>query len=158
VVTPAAEFITLIHDDIKNVVANGIEKFDLVVSASVFEHLDDVTGLTSALAALTKPGGAHIHFVDLRDHYFKLPFEMLKFSESTWKNWLNPTSNLNRYRLRDYRRVFENLFADVEIRVLERDPEAFARAASRIRMEFLSGDEARDTVTLIRVTARKPRY
>ena len=156
-VRPVPDFITLIHDDIKNVVSSGIEKFDLVVSTSVYEHLDDVQGLTAALAALTQPDGAHVHFVDLRDHYFKLPFEMLKFSESAWKNWLNPTSNLNRFRLRDYRRVFESLFADVEIQVLERDREAFAKAKSRIRPRFISGDDDHDSVTLIRVTARRPR-
>ncbi|MBV6397462.1 MAG: hypothetical protein HFACDABA_03076 [Anaerolineales bacterium] len=156
-VKPVPEFITLIHDDIKNIIAGGIEPFDVVVSTSVYEHLDDVPGLTAALAALTRPDGADIHFVDLRDHYFKLPFEMLKFSESTWKNWLNPTSNLNRYRLHDYQRAFENLFADVEARVLERDQDSFLRAKPKIRSEFLSGDDEHDAVTLIRVTARKPK-
>jgi SAM-dependent methyltransferase len=149
-------FITLIHDDVKNLVGK-IEPFDVVVSSSVYEHLDDVDGLTAALAALTAPNGIHIHYVDLRDHYFKLPFAMLQFSERTWKTWLNPTSNLNRFRLRDYRRVFETYFSNVEIAVLERDPEAFARARSRIRPEFLTGDDAHDTVTLIEVVAASPR-
>jgi hypothetical protein len=154
---PVAEFISLVHDDIKNVLSSGIEKFDVVVSTSVFEHLDDVPGLTSALAGLTQPNGTQVHFVDLRDHYFKLPFEMLKFSETTWKNWLNPTSNLNRYRLRDYRRVFEQRFVDVDVRVLEREPDAFARARPGIRPEFLSGDTDHDSVTLILVVAHKPK-
>jgi len=149
-------FLTLIHDDIKNILGK-IEPFDAVVSSSVYEHLDDVDGLTAALAALTAPNGIHIHYVDLRDHYFKLPFEMLKFSGRTWKAWLNPTSHLNRFRLRDYRRVFEKYFSAVEISALERDPEAFARARSRIRPEFLTGDEAHDTVTLIEVVAVHPR-
>jgi SAM-dependent methyltransferase len=146
-------FLTLIHDDVKNV---RVEKFDLVLSSSVYEHLDDVDGLTQALAALTAPKGIHIHYVDLRDHYFKLPFEMLKYSERTWKNWLNPTSNLNRFRLRDYQRVFDTYFSEVTVNVLEREPEAFGRAQSRIRPEFLAGDEAHDTVTLIEVLASTP--
>ena len=149
-------YISLIHDDVKNL-AGKTEPFDVVVSSSVYEHLDDVDGLTAALAALTAPNGLHIHYVDLRDHYFKLPFEMLKFSEQTWKRWLNPTSNLNRFRLRDYQRIFDSHFADVKIGVLERDPEAFARARSRIRHEFLAGDEAHDAVTLIEVAASKPK-
>ena len=156
-VQTVSEFISLIHDDIKNVAAAGIEPFDVVVSTSVFEHLDDVPGLTAALTALTRADGAHVHFVDLRDHYFKLPFEMLKFSESVWKHWLNPTSNLNRFRLRDYRRVFEALFADVDTRVLEREPDAFAKARPRLRPEFLTGEADHDSVTLIRVTARQPK-
>lgn len=146
--------LTLIHDDVKNV---RVEKFDLVLSSSVYEHLDDVDGLTAALAALTAPSGIHVHYVDLRDHYFKLPFEMLKFSERTWKNWLNPTSNLNRFRLRDYQRVFEKYFSKAEINVLAREPDAFAKAKSKIRTEFLTGDEAHDTVTLIEVIASGPK-
>lgn len=147
-------FITLIHDDVKNV---RVEKFDLALSSSVYEHLDDVDGLTAALASLTAKDGIHVHYVDLRDHYFSLPFEMLKFSERTWKNWLNPTSNLNRFRLRDYRRVFEKYFSTVEINALAREAEAFARARNRIRPEFLTGDEAHDTVTLIEVIASRPK-
>jgi SAM-dependent methyltransferase len=153
VVTDEA-FITLIHDDVKNVRA---EKFDLVLSSSVYEHLDDVDGLTKALAALTAPSGIHIHYVDLRDHYFKLPFEMLKFSEQTWKRWLNPTSNLNRFRLRDYQHVFETYFSKVEVNVLAREPKTFAKAKSKIRPEFLTGDEAHDTVTLIEIVASQPK-
>ena len=151
------EFITLIHDDLNAVAKSGIEPFDIVVSTSVFEHLGDVPGLTAALAALTNPEGIQIHFVDLRDHYFKLPFQMLTYSEQIWKGWLNPTSNLNRYRLRDYRRVFEANFSEVEIRVLERDQAAFQKALPKIRAEFLAGDEEHDSVTLIRVLARRPK-
>ena len=147
-------FLMVIHDDVKKI--KVAQKFDLVLSSSVYEHLDDVGGLTAALAALTTPGGIHIHYVDLRDHYFKLPFEMLKYSEKTWKRWLNPTSNLNRFRLGDYQRVFNRYFAEVSINVLAREPEAFARARSRIRPEFLTGDEANDMVTLIEVVASKP--
>jgi hypothetical protein len=148
-------FITVIHDNLKNIKVS--HKFDLVLSSSVFEHLDDVDGLTAALAALTASDGVHIHYVDLRDHYFKLPFEMLKFSEKTWKRWLNPTSNLNRFRLRDYQRVFDRYFTEVSINILARDPEAFARAQGGIRPEFLTGEDVRDMVTLIEVVASKPK-
>jgi hypothetical protein len=82
---------------------------------------------------------------------------MLKYSERTWKNWLNPTSNLNRFRLRDYQRVFDAHFAEAKINVLAREPEAFAPARSRIRREFLTGDDAHDTVTLIEVVAFQPK-
>jgi SAM-dependent methyltransferase len=148
-------FITLIHDDVENVKVS--EKFDVVLSSSVYEHLDDVDGLTAALAAITAKDGIHLHYVDLHDHYFKLPFEMLKFSERTWKMWLNPTSNLNRFRLRDYRRVFDKYFSDVTIKVLEREPEAFVHARSGIRLEFLTGDYTEDSVTLIEVVATGPK-
>jgi hypothetical protein len=122
----------------------------------VYEHLDDVEGITGALARLTKPDGIQIHFVDLRDHFFKYPFEMLRFSESTWRNWLNPSSNHNRYRLWDYQRVFESCFGEVEIEVLDREEEAFRKLMPHIRSEFVSGNPNEDAVTLIRVTASKP--
>ncbi len=148
-------FVTTIHEDVKKIQVR--QKFDLVFSSSVYEHLDDVDGLTAALVALTAPHGIHIHYVDLRDHYFKLPFEMLKFSEKTWKRWLNPTSHLNRFRLHDYQRVFEEYFAEVSMHILAREPEAFARAQSRIRPGFLTGDDAHDMVTLIEVVASRPK-
>jgi hypothetical protein len=116
-----------------------------------------VEGITRALARLTRPDGLHIHFIDLRDHFFKYPFEMLRFSERTWRNWLNPSSNHNRYRLWDYRRAFEDCFEQVEIEVLAREEEAFRRVRSHIRPEFLSGDADQDPVTLIRLIASKPR-
>lgn len=151
---PRAEFISLLHADIRQpgLVAGPV---DLVLSSSVFEHLDDVPGILAALAELTRPGGVHVHFVDLRDHFFKYPFHMLMFSQSTWQNWLNPTSNLNRYRLADYRRVFAAAFAEVELRILETDLVHFNALRSRIRPEFLSGDDEADSVTQIRVLARR---
>ena len=87
-----------------------IEAVDMVLSSSVYEHLDDVEGITGALADLTRPDGLQIHYVDLRDHFFRYPLEMLRFSESTWRTWLNPSSNHNRYRLWNYRNAFEACF------------------------------------------------
>jgi hypothetical protein len=148
-------FLTVIHEDVRNIEITP--KFDLVFSSSVYEHLDDVNGLTAALAALTALHGIHIHYVDLRDHYFKLPFEMLKFSERTWNRWLNPTSNLNRFRLHDYQRVFDQYFNEVSIDVLAREPKAFALARGSILPEFLTGEDDLDMVTLIEVVASNPK-
>ncbi|MCE7860008.1 MAG: hypothetical protein DYG86_09510 [Chloroflexi bacterium CFX2] len=105
---------------------------------------------------MTAPGGIHLHFVDLRDHFFKYPFEMLKYSEKTWRNFLNPTSNLNRYRLNDYKRVFEANFVKVEITVLERLMEEFRKAKDKIHAEFKTGKDDVDAITLIHVIAREP--
>jgi hypothetical protein len=154
---PRSEWMTLLEADIREVQrSNEIVPVDIVLSSSVYEHLDDVEGITRALAGLTKPDGIQIHFVDLRDHFFKYPFEMLRFSEQTWRSWLNPSSNHNRYRLWDYRRVFESCFSQVEIEVLAREAEAFQRLKPYARPEFVSGNLDEDTVTLIRVIATKP--
>jgi hypothetical protein len=94
--------------------------------------------------------------VDLRDHYFKYPFEMLRFSENTWRRWLNPSSNHNRYRLWDYRRAFQACFADVEVEIISREEEAFRKALPHLRPEFVSGDINEDAVSGIQVVASRP--
>ncbi len=156
-VRPRNERITLLQADIRDVKPRDFAPVDLVISNSVYEHLDDVEGITRALAALTKPDGLHIHFVDLRDHYFKYPFEMLTFSKQVWYGWLNPSSNHNRYRLWDYRRVFESSFSQVELKVLQRNEAEFQKVLPRIRPEFLSGNMADDSVELIRVVVSHPK-
>jgi hypothetical protein len=156
-VKPHPDFITLLHGDIRDPqIQARISAVDIVLSTSVFEHLDDVDGITRALARLTAPQGAQLHFVDLRDHYFKYPFEMLTFSANVWRNFLNPSSNLNRFRLADYRRVFDACFRTTDIIVLDRQEAEFNATRSRIRPEFLSGDTAADSVTLIQILARSP--
>ena len=154
---PRPEWITLLEEDIRDVQeTRQIEPVDFVVSSSVYEHLDDVEGITHALAKLTKPDGLHIHYVDLRDHFFKYPFEMLRFSERTWRTWLNPSSNHNRYRLWNYRDAFKACFRLVEIEVLSREDEAFRKVLPRIRPEFVSGDMEEDAVGVALITASKP--
>jgi len=152
-VRPLPHLITLLQADIREVQEQAV---DIVLTSSVYEHLDDVEGITRALARLTRPGGMHLHYVDLRDHFFKYPFEMLIYSKQTWQNWLNPTSNLNRYRIPDYRRAFEQNFERVEIQIQASDPQAYEKVRKRIRAEFKSGDAQIDTATLIRVMAFNP--
>lgn len=158
-VRPKPEYITLLHGDIRDeTIQSQIAEVDYVLSISVFEHLDDVDGITRALAKLTVRQGTQLHFVDLRDHYFKLPFEMLTFSGTIWKKFLNPTSNLNRFRLPDYRRVFDSYFGRVEIVVSSRNETQFEIARARIRPEFLTGDVSVDSVELIYVFAEQPKH
>lgn len=155
---PRAAWMTLMKQDIRELqIERGFEPCDLVISTSVYEHLEDVEGTTRSLAALTAADGLNIHFVDLRDHFFRYPFEMLHYSEKTWRRWLNPTSNHNRLRLWDYRRVFESYFSQVDIGILERDEAGYARAVGRIRPEFRHGSVLDDSVTLIRIVAARPR-
>jgi hypothetical protein len=154
---PRREFISLIHGDIRDQpLKDQIPAVDYVLSTSVYEHLDDVKGITRALADLTVPHGVHLHFVDLRDHYFKYPFEMLTYSSRVWRSFLNPTSNLNRLRFRDYQTIFEKYFQTVDMNVTERLEKEFEVVKNRVRPEFKSGDSSVDSVTLIQVVARGP--
>ena len=152
------EWMTLLESDIRDFQVNSeSEKMDLIVSNSVYEHVDDVEGITHALATLTKAGGTHIHFVDLRDHFFKYPFEMLRFSESTWRTWLNPSSNHNRYRLWNYRSAFEACFENVEIKILASEEDAFRNLMPYIRPEFISDSQAENFASLILIVASNPK-
>jgi len=129
---------------------------DVILSSSVLEHVDDVEGWARRLAAATAPDGVNLHLVDLRDHFFSTPFEMLRYSEETWRRWLNPRGHLNRYRIPDYRRAFEPSFGDVSIEILHRDEEAFEAVRHAIRPEFLTGDDAVDTATIFLLRAAPP--
>ena len=154
---PRPEWMSLLESDIRDVQVSGeIEPVDMVISSSVYEHLEDVEGITRALAGLTRPDGIQVHFVDLRDHFFKYPFEMLRFSEHTWRMWLNPSTHHNRYRLWDYRRAFEACLENVEIEILTREEEAFRKVMPRVRREFISGSMDEDAVGVILVIASKP--
>jgi hypothetical protein len=154
---PRKERMTLLQTDIRDIWARGeIEPVDIVLSSSVYEHLDDVEGITHALAELTKPDGTQIHYVDLRDHFFKYPFEMLRFSENTWRKWLNPSSNHNRYRLWNYRNAFKSYFDNVEIEILTHEKEYFRKLQAYIRPEFISGDIEEDAAATIRVVLSQP--
>lgn len=156
-VKPRSEWMTLIHGDIRTeAIQQQISQVDIVLSNSVYEHLDDVNGITESLARLTSPFGSHLHFVDLRDHYFKYPFEMLKFNEKIWKNFLNPSSNLNRFRFNNYQSIFKRYFKNIELKILERDIVEFQKAEKQIRSEFKIGDEIIDSITLIYIFSSNP--
>jgi hypothetical protein len=115
----------------------------------VLEHVEDMAGTVPELARATTPQGQQFHFVDMRDHFFKYPFEMLCYSEKVWRGLLNPGSNLNRLRARDYQRIFSATFPKVTVRTLASDVAAFRKTRPRIRREFLTGDEEQDAVTRI---------
>jgi hypothetical protein len=155
--SPDPKYFTLVHGEVTTLASQqSIDPVDLVLTSSVFEHLKNVDETTKALAALTSPDGAHLHFIDLRDHFFKYPFEMLSYSQNTWERWINPGSNLNRFRLPMYKSVFARYFQDVDIDTLERDIHAFIAAKKRIRLEFLSGVDQDDAITLLQVFASRP--
>jgi hypothetical protein len=149
---------TLLETDISELgTSANFPPADLIVSNSVLEHVDGAEISIGALAQLTEVNGLHIHFVDLRDHFFKYPFEMLTYSEVDWRRWLNPTSNHNRLRLWDYRRIFGTYFNGVEIELLQRDEAAFDKVQPRIRPEFVSANAVENAATLIMIVAALPR-
>jgi len=156
-VAPDPSWITVPAGSVEEYARAGGRPVDLVFSSSVFEHLEDVGAVAAALASITTPNGCQVHFIDLRDHYFRRPFEMLCHSPSVWERWLDPPSHLNRLRPRDYETHFRRHFARVGWEATATDPEAFRTARPRIGPEFLTGDEATDAVTRLRLVAWEPR-
>ncbi len=145
--------LVLVHDHLDEIVRREGAFSDIVVSNSVLEHVQDLDVLLRACAGATRAGGINIHYIDLRDHYFKYPFEMLCYSESTWRRWLNASNHLNRLRIPDYQRSFERVFKTVDLEITERLLSDFQRTAPRIRREFLTGDDRIDAASLIRIEA-----
>lgn len=150
---PVPEYLTVVNAPLAGYLAAGGRPADLVLSNSVLEHVGDVPGTVPELRRATAPGGRQLHFVDLRDHFFKYPFEMLCWSEAVWRGLLNPGSNLNRLRARDYERIFRASFPQVTMAPLARDFPAFRAAKPRIRPEFLTGDDDHDAITRIFIEA-----
>ena len=153
---PNPDWITILRMHVQDYAKTGPNPVDLVISSSVYEHLSNPGQITASLARATAENGYHIHIIDLRDHYFKYPFEMLCYSRSTWERFLNPPSNLNRLRLWDYESIFRNRFENVHIEVISDDTEAFMRTKARIRPEFISGDEKMDSAQKILIVASNP--
>ena len=147
--------VTIVREHLPDFAAHHEASIDWVVSTSVFEHVADVEPNIAACARVTRPGGLNIHEIDLRDHYFKYPFEMLCHSETVWRKWLNASNNLNRWRLRQYREVFGRHFKSVDLRTILELRDQLALARKRIRPEFLTGDDAVDAAGLIVVEARQ---
>jgi hypothetical protein len=156
-VTPREDHIALLQGDISDQkIREQVGQVYIVLSMSVYEHLENIDDITRVLAEVTQEKGIHLHFIDLRDHFFKYPFEMLTFSNTVWRNWFNPTSNLNRCRVKDYRAAFEKYFQDVQIRSLGQDLDEFMKIKHRIQPEFLSGDVQADSINQIQILASKP--
>lgn len=150
---PNPDFITITNKDVREV--KDLE-IDLILSSSVLEHVDEVDSAINALGEITAPDGIHVHFIDLRDHFFKYPFEMLCYSKGNWERFLNPDSNLNRLRIRDYERIFTEHFEDVRCRIVESDLDSYRKAKGRIKPEFVTGDDEIDSTTQIAIIASSP--
>lgn len=154
---PRDERLVLVRDPLERFAADKPGSVDFIVSKSVLEHVENPDSLIAASARLLRPEGINIHFVDLRDHYFRYPFEMLAYTQQTWDRWLKASNTLNRLRRNDYERIFRRYYDDVRIETILALPEEFARMKPRIRREFLTGDDTIDAIGAIRIEARQPK-
>jgi SAM-dependent methyltransferase len=66
------------------------DTFDLVYTSAAFEHFMAPREAVREMYRITKPGGVHLHSVDLRDHRnFKKPLEFLTIEEPEWQYYYN---------------------------------------------------------------------
>ncbi|MEW5871975.1 MAG: methyltransferase domain-containing protein [Chloroflexota bacterium] len=158
-IAPKPEYLTVLRMDVCELAESAdFRPVDLIFSSSVLEHLDDVDHTIQALAAITHPDGLNLHFINLQDHLFRYPFQMLTYSEESWRKWLNPPSNLNRFRVPAYLSVFEKHFGHVDSAITQRDLKAFEQIRPDILPEFLTGDDQVDSATRLQVLASQPRW
>lgn len=122
---------------------------DLVISEAMLEHVKDPHQVLARCLEWLKPGGVTCHIIDLRDHYFRYPFEMLTFSDHTWETWLNPKGgfHLNRWRVPDYLCAMNEVgFVNVGYEFLVRDPDGLEKVLPRLDRKF--SDIAKDVLSV----------
>jgi SAM-dependent methyltransferase len=152
---PDPRYVTILTDQLPDVAKSLPDSVDFVLSNSVFEHVEDVPANVKACAAITKPRGYNLHLIDLRDHFFKYPFEMLRYSEDIWRSWLNASNNLNRWRYKDYEGCFAGAFRTCKARRRTVLMDQFNAMRASIRNEFLTGDDQIDAAGLMLVECWK---
>lgn len=78
------------------------DSVDCIFSSSVLEHLRDPDAVLDECARILRPGGFMVNSVDMRDHFFRYPVEMLKFSRPMWERLTTQSGGSgyqNRWRL-----------------------------------------------------------
>lgn len=95
-------------------------RYDLVISHQVFEHVEDLDAAFKSIYRALRPGGRMLHFVDLGGHgEFEDPIPPLDFQTyPDWLfEWMYPVNcRATRRFVEDYRRAAAGAgFADVEI-------------------------------------------
>lgn len=115
----------------------GAERFTVVLSNAVLEHVADVPRGLQQLARVTAPGGLHLHQIDFRDHRnFARPLEYLTIDNAEFDRVFTSTQGEcgNRWRHSQFLRAFACAGFDVS----KFEPNVFApadyQAAIRARL------------------------
>jgi SAM-dependent methyltransferase len=127
---------------------------DLVVSNSVLEHVTDPDALFADLSRVLTPDGLMVHMVDYRDHFFKYPYQFLKFSRPVWHRFLDP-GDLPRWRLDDHLAALSRAGFATTVLAASRDQPAFDRIAPNLHPDFRTRDPAMLAVATATLGCRK---
>lgn len=92
------------------------QSFDLIHSNNVFEHVypEILHEILVEFKRVLKADGQMSHFIDMSDHFAHLDssisiYNFLRFSESAWRRIDNSVQPQNRWRLQDYRDLYQTL-------------------------------------------------
>lgn len=93
------------------------ESIDLVSSNNTFEHVypDVLSGILEEFQRIThRQYGVMSHFIDMSDHFAHFDksitiYNFLKFSDSQWKIIDNSIQPQNRWRIYDYKKLYQQL-------------------------------------------------
>jgi len=141
------ENISVVSDHLEKLKHLDDSSVDIIISTSVFEHIDNVEKCIKECQRVLKSGGVMIHQIDIRDHAdFEEPFNYLGYSSWNWR-WLRTNSFVytNRRRSKDFLdSLRRNKFTILQA---EEDRQAFG--AVKINREF--GDYTQDELEVIRL-------
>jgi SAM-dependent methyltransferase len=100
------------------------DRFDLVVSRAVLEHVDDLHATFKDMARALRWGGYAVHLVDLSSHRLHRdnPLDFLTWSDTLWRLMYSHKGAPNRHRLDAYREAL----AASELEVLRLEPSKVA--------------------------------
>ena len=121
---------------------------DLILSNSVLEHVNDPGALFTGLRRVLAAGGAMLHLVDYRDHFFKYPYHFLQFRKADWNRWLNP-GDLPVWRIYDHLEQLERCGFSVSVLEETRDSIAYEKVAAYVSPAYRQGDERLQTATAV---------
>ncbi|MCB0652238.1 MAG: class I SAM-dependent methyltransferase [Saprospiraceae bacterium] len=122
---------------------------NLVHSNNTFEHVypEVLTGLLTEFKRVVKPEGIMSHFVDMSDHFAHFDksisiYNFLKFSDKKWALIDNDVQPQNRWRLTDYKSLYENLNLNLlEITTRKGNPELLKSIRIHEKFNKISPDQ-----------------
>lgn len=130
------------------------------LSQNVLQFIRDPRIAFAECFRVTQEGGYFLHRIDLRDHVFRHPFEMLTFRQQEWDK-LCPLKQgrgwHNRFRPWHWVGFLENAgFHFVKAIPLKHDENGYRRVQERLSPEFAPPSGWDPTVTEMILVGRKP--
>ena len=123
----------------------GRNKFDVIVSAGVMEHIpyQNIPGIIRDISTLLKPGGFSTNSINIRDHLYAYDKTVSKkqymaYSDKFWKTWFaNDVQYINRFQRSQWLEVFQ----DVGLDLVEEEIENVSLSGVRVSDSFQKYDE-----------------